>query len=439
MTDGMFARHHTADVDAEAAASLAAQGLDLRRLDDDDAAAMDGYLQSVARGFHDGEQSEEQRTATRERSGYRRKVAVYDPAGAMPEMPVATFATWIADLSLPGGRTVPSCAVSAVTVAPTHHRRGIARALMEGELRVAAAVGAPVAMLTASEAQLYGRYGFAAAAHVASWKIEARRAGWIGPEPAGRIDFIDRETYRRVGPEVHERMRRGRPGELPIPGSHWDAFAGTRPDAKDAGTTRVAQYRDVDGVVQGTVAYRIRDNDEDFTKATAEIAHLYTATDDAYAALWRFMLGLDLVGTVTADLRSVDEPLRWMLADPRAATVTVRDHQYVRILDVARALGARTGETERTLLVHVTDPLGIDGGTYLVQTAPGVATRVTPDPAPRPDAPVLTLDTTALSALFLGGVGARTLQAAGRIQTTDPDVVDDVFRSRTTPSLSFWY
>ena len=72
------------------------------------------------------------------------------------------------------------------------------------------------------------------------------------------------------------------------------------------------------------------------------VSYLLAETDDAYAALWRFFLELDLVGEVRAHELSVDEPLLWMISDQRAATVMVRDHQYVRILDVPAALEART-------------------------------------------------------------------------------------------------
>ena len=123
-------------VDEESRTRLAANGLDYRRvaLDSDDYA---GWLQSVARGFQDGERTEDHISASRERAGYRRLTGVYDPAAPVPDAPVATIASWISELTVPGGVGIPSCAISAVTVAPTHRRRGVARAMLEGELRAA--------------------------------------------------------------------------------------------------------------------------------------------------------------------------------------------------------------------------------------------------------------------------------------------------------------
>src|SRR5690606_3461486 len=118
-------------------------------------------------------------------------------------------------------------------------------------------LGYATAMLTASEAVLYGRYGFGSAANVTSWKIRTRQAGWVGPVPEGRIDFISREQWRELGPQPHERTRVTSPGEVVIPPSHWDAFAGTREDARGPGAIRVVQCRDADGVTQGALAYRV--------------------------------------------------------------------------------------------------------------------------------------------------------------------------------------
>ena len=152
-----------APVDPVSRDRLAGTGLDYR-LVPVDGDAFPAWLQVVARGFQDGERTDEQVAANRERSGYRRLTGVYDPAAPMADHPVASIASWIGRLTVPGGADIPSCAISAVTVAPTHRRRGIARAMLEGELRAAVAAGAPMAMLTVSESTLYGRYGFAPAA-----------------------------------------------------------------------------------------------------------------------------------------------------------------------------------------------------------------------------------------------------------------------------------
>jgi len=429
-----------APVDQRSRAALAVRDLEYRTVAHGADADHAAWLQAASRGFQDDERTEEQIAAHREASGYRRLTGVYDGAAPVPEMPVATLSSWIGELSVPGGRGIPSCAISSVTVAPTHRRRGIARAMLEGELRAAAAAGAPMAMLTVSESTLYGRYGFAPAAGSASWTIETKRAGWRGPQPAGRVDFIPRQRARELLPLVHERMRTAAPGEIDVPGDFWDRFTATRPDIKDGGKLRAVQFADAAGEVRGLALYTVTGNDEDFTKARVHVSYLLAETDDAYAALWRFLLDLDLVGTVTAHELSVDEPLMWMIDDQRAATVTVRDHQYVRILDVAAALQARTYAAPGRFLLAVADALDITAGHYLLDIAPHGTATVTPaGTAPLPGTVPVEMDIRELSAVYLGGVSPVTLARAGLVRTTDAAAFARAFSWHVAPRLSLWY
>ena len=64
---------------------------------------------------------------------------------------VATSRNYSLELTVPGGASLPAAGVSAVTVRPTHRRRGVLRQMMRGLLDEAAGRGEPVAMLTASE------------------------------------------------------------------------------------------------------------------------------------------------------------------------------------------------------------------------------------------------------------------------------------------------
>lgn len=203
---------------------------------------MDAWRSVVSRGFLDSEPTDEQLAAFFDRNKDYRLIGIYDPQAAVPEMPVATLGAWGARLTVPGGE-LESFAVSAVTVAPTHRRRGLLRSLLGGELRAAAHAGFPIASLTVSESSIYGRFGFAPAALAADAEISVRQAGWIGPEPDGRIDFLTREQGRAVADELHERVRAGRPGEVDHRAGAWDYTFGTMPAVEKAGAIRVVQYR----------------------------------------------------------------------------------------------------------------------------------------------------------------------------------------------------
>ncbi len=427
---------HSAALDDSLRSAIEAQGLRVDRVGDDDRAGADRWLDAMSRGFLDGERTDTQRAESFERSRYRRKIGVYDPQAVQPDEPVATFASWGAELTLPGRVTVPMCAVSSVTVAPTHRRRGILSRVMAGELRTAVSLGYPIAGLTVSESGIYGRFGFAPAAAAASWEISTRRARWIGPDAPGRLDFVTREQGRDAAAALHERFRLTSPGEIDMPGGHWDRSFGTRPDAEKAEKLRAVQYRSPAGAVDGVALYTITENDDEWAASTADVVLLLAATDDAYAGLWRFLLSLDLVGTVRAGELSVDEPLWWMIADQRAARISIRDHQYLRILDVPAALEARRYDVDDVVALEVADPLEIADGTFVLSAGEEPGVDVVEPPL---GVPLVRLGVAELSAILLGGVSPVTLARAGRIRTDDPHRIARVFASTTVPRLSFWY
>ena len=146
------------------------------------------------------------------------------------------------------------------------------------------------------------------------------------------------------------------------------------------------------------------------------------------------------MGELRANLQSVDEPVRWMIDDQRAATVTVVDHQYVRIIDVPVALQARTFGAPGTLALDVSDPQGLATGRWILRVDDQGAGAVTPweEEAPA-DAVAVRLGITELSAVYLGGVSVATLAAAGRVQATDASTATRIFSWPVPPRLSFWY
>lgn len=440
MTDDVNERVRTAAADSAARERLNAGGLDLRLVPAGDA-GFGAWLQAVNRGFLSAERTEDEIEQTRVRAGARRNIGVYDTSGPMPDLPVGTFVSWGSELSVPGGATVPVTAISDVTVAPTHHRRGVARAMMEGELRVAAAAGMTAAVLTASEATLYGRYGFAPAASVAMLRLEARRAGWIGPIPTGRLDFVSREEAGRIAPGLHDRVRRTWPGEITTPEGHWDGITRTRPDAERAGQLRAVRYETAAGETTGLALYTVTENTDDFTKSSVSLSYLLAVDAEAYAALWRFLVTMDLVSEISAGELSTAEPRLWLIADQRAAAITVRDHQYVRILDVAAALGARRYGAPGTLALDVRDPLGIGGGRWILSVDDEGRGEVSPWTglaAPAGATPVR-LGTSELSAAYLGSVSLVSLAAAGRVEADDVESAARMLSWHVPARLSFWY
>lgn len=427
-------------VDAGSAAALAERGLRIAVIDPADDALVRAWVGAVARGFHEGEPTDELLAEVRGDFSLQRSVGVYDDTLDDPAVPAGTIVSWPAPLSLPGGE-VDGWAISGVTVAPTHRRRGIGRAMLEAELRTAVVAGLPVAMLTVSEATIYTRYGFGPAAWTTDFEIDARLAGWTGEATPGRVQLVGRDAALATAGTLLEEARRATPGDVGIVGHRLGELFGSPSDPAEQRKHRIARYDDADGVPRGLVSYRLVPNPTDFTQHTAVISHLATTTDDAYRALWRYLLELDLVSVVKASLRSLDEPLRWLVRDPRTIRTTeVREHLWVRVLDPRAAFGARSYGGPGRLTLRSADPLGHADGAFVIDVdAAGLAVV---EPGESEEGPLLDLPVDLLGSLLLGGASAVTLAAAGRLRERtlgDAATADRLLRSPRPPVLTTWF
>jgi predicted acetyltransferase len=270
-------------------------------------------------------------------------------------------------------------------------------------------------------------------------RIDVPRAGWIGPRPAGRVDFISRERFRELAPRLFDAVRLRTPGEIEMPGGHWDRIAGDSPDADHPERLRAVQFTAPSGELEGLALFSYRENHEDFARSKVSVGRLIAASPDAYAALWRFLLELDLVGELTASELAIDEPVLWMIGDRRAAELTVQDHQYVRILDVPAALAARRYASAGSVLLEVSDPLGFGEGRFVLTVDDEGAASVGEGSGAPDSTPVVRLGVTELSAVYLGSVSLATLVQAGRAQATDAVAAARLFAWPETARLSFWY
>ncbi|MGN6743247.1 MAG: GNAT family N-acetyltransferase [Amnibacterium sp.] len=428
-------------VDTAAAHRLAERGLRMEVLDGADTARLRVWRTAVSRGFLDPANTEQEHAEVLPDLAGKRVVGVYDDSAAEPGTPVATIDAWPAPVSLPGG-DVPAWAISAVTVAATHRRRGIARAMLEAELRTAASAGFPVAMLDVSEATIYGRYGFGPATRIAELTIDTRRARWIGRTPPGRVHLVGRDALLAVAADVYERSRHRAPGGVGLEGLLLTRLLGRPSDDAALRARRFARYDDADGTPQGFLAFSTRES-ETAAPSVLTVHHLAAATDDASAALWRLALEHDLIGEVVAPLRSVDEPLVWMIDDQRAVrTTAVGDHLWVRVLDPVAALSARTYAGPGRAVLAVTDPAGFADGRHLLDVGTDGRATVTAAGEREDGVPEVALDASVLGSLLLGGVRAAVLAQAGRVAEREPGAaaaLDRLVLAPTTPWSGIWF
>jgi len=435
----------SAPVDPESTATLAERGLRLAVLDAADDAGLKRWLLADARGFHEVTPTESTLEVQVEDIATDRVTGVWDASQADPETPVATVRSWEMGLTVPGGAALPSWAISSVTVSPTHRRQGIARAMLTSELRTAVALGLPLAMLTVSEATIYGRYGFGPSARQSSYIVDTTRAVWTGPTPAGRVQFVTPESLLADGPAVFERTRERSPGEVDRREIWWKRTLGLLPNEPEAHKRgiRAVRYDDADGAIAGFALYEIALQDVS-QPGRLKLVDLVAATDDAYAALWRFVIEMDMINEIAAPLRSISEPVAWQVSDHRAVRKTgERDHLWLRILDVPAALAARSYAAPGEYMLDVTDDLGHAQGRFLLTVAADGSGAAHPLEGAAPAGAVeVALSAADLASLYLGSTSAVDLARAGRIVEVSADAairLDTTLHSAYAPHLSTWF
>ena len=220
----------------------------------------------------------------------------------------------------------------------------------------------------------------------------------------------------------------------------WDVRADLRrrPEDKPWQGIRVL-VRDDDGVAQGWANYKVDNSWIDLrSQSKVEITDLCAASTAAEARLWRFLVELDLVKTLKAVDRPVDDTLPWLLENARAVRKAGwADFLWVRLLDVPAALAARSYGTAGRLVLDVTDPLGFAGGRFALDASPDGATCASTD-----ETADLTIPVRTLGAAFLGGMRLSTLHAAGWLDEHTAGAVargDAILAGGVAPWCNTWF
>ncbi|MEU6305677.1 GNAT family N-acetyltransferase [Streptomyces chartreusis] len=356
--------------------------------------------------------------------------------------PVGTAAAHSFELTLPGGRLVPAAGVTAVGVLPSHRRQGVLSAMMRHQLAELRARGEILSVLLASEAPIYGRFGYGPATYTARLTVPRHQAALVAPRARlaadaavsgsddGSIEVLRRAECGEMLEAVYDRYRRAQPGALSRPHRWWALRAGQPPISP--APRYVAVHRDAHGIPDGYASYSIGEGN------ALTVDETIAADDTVFAALARFALGHDLVSRVVFKHVPADHPLRWQFADFRAGEVSGdTDWLWVRLLDVPRALTARGWFTDGELVLDVEDPFLGERNRYLLTVRDGEA-----DCVPTDRAPDLSLDMRDLGSIYLGGTAPSTLVRAGHIRSHRPDVAtvaDALFRAERSPHCLHWF
>ena len=365
------------------------------------------FMAAVVRGFHD-DYPEEHWDLDRRWMDWERNFGF-----AVGERWVSTTGANARTMTVPGG-TVPTAGVTVVTVSPEYRRRGLLTAMMKHQLEDVAQRKEPVALLWASEALIYGRFGYGSVRLSSRSPVDQVHPfldsvdlgdGWVeAVEPTQYVDLVPggpRADAARPAGSTRSARR--------VVGAHRLRPAEAR---RGASGYRYVVHRDGAGEIDGYAQFRVKgDWDSHGPAGEVRISEL-EAAGAARAALWRYLLDLDLVRTFQMESAPVDEPLRYLVADQRAVRAELGDGTYARIVDVPRALEARRYATDLDLVVGLTDPIiGKNEANFRIEAAAGEHARVT-EARRKPD---VILNIRELGSIYLGGVSLRTLHSAGLV------------------------
>jgi predicted acetyltransferase len=344
-------------------------------------------------------------------------------------LPVGTAADFPFRLTVPGGELAAG-GVTWVAVLPTHRRQGVLTQLLRRELDDLHERGEPLAILWASEAAIYGRFGYGVAApHFEMEADSSRFALRDEPRPRAKVRAPTLEDAVDPCMRVYERLRVTTPGFTARERTWWQTYRLADPEQwrRGASAKQVALV-ELGGEAEAYAIYRVKhDWEAGFAKGQVRVVEALAATPEAERELWRFLFGIDL--TVRVDSR-VDpaSPLPLMVVDARSLNMRLYEGLWLRIVEIGRALAGRSYATDETVVLEVRDEFcPWNAGRWRVGGDGAVRTNDDAD---------LVLDVADLASVYLGAFSFTRLAAAERVRELKAGALvraDELFRTPRPP------
>jgi predicted acetyltransferase len=310
-------------------------------------------------------------------------------------------------LAVPGG-VVPAAAVTLVGVRPTHRRRGLMNTLMRRQLRDVHEAGREaVAMLWASEPVIYGRFGYGLGTTTADLRVASgtARMRWT---PDAAVDLLAPADALPAIRELHAAVWPTIPGMIDRDGPWWDDRIEDLEEHREGAQPLRAAITD------GAYAlYAVkRQWNEEGPDSEVVVLEALAVTPEGEAAIWSYLLGLDLTRRVSWELAPSDHPLMHMVVNGQDVRMSTGYGLWVRLVDLPRALAQRTyGEPFEVVLEVADEVCPWNAGRWALRWDGTTATcAATATPAG------LELSATELGAAYLGGMRLEVLARAGRVR-----------------------
>ena len=339
---------------------------------------------------------------------------------------------------------VPMAGLSWVAVHPDHRRRGVLSAMIRHHLRDIreSGRGEPVSCLFASEARIYGRYGYGLSTQ--SRRLALPRGTTLRPlRDAGRVttrfEALNRERHGKIVEQVYDAACLLRPGHTVRPTAHQEHALEDPPSRRPSGAEalRIVTVHK-DGAPTGYALLRRAPSwGEQEPEGKVRIVDAHALDPQSGHALWNRLVTFDLMEEVTTPPLALDHPLTVWAAES-AAQQLFGPALWTRLVDVGAALTARGYSRDTDVVLEVSDDLcpwnaarwrltaGPDGALCEQTTA----------------AADLALDVRELGSAYLGGTTLASLGAAGLVDERTPGALaacSAAWRSTVLPATPYMF
>jgi predicted acetyltransferase len=357
-----------------------------------------------------------------------RTFGAYLTDGDQAEALAGVYATFSLRLPVPGG-SLPCAGLTWVGVHPQYRRRGVLSTMIDHHLAKARERGEPVSALHASEATIYGRFGYGVAGRHLTMTLPSGAALRDVPGSGAvriRIERANVDSHADLVGDCYDAARRERPGmaSRDSAGLRRGMFTDQPQRRGGAESLRIMVAEATDGgPARGYVLFSRRAHTTGTVPDGTVRVREFVARDPAAThALWSRLLSLDLMATVETDERPVDDPLLFLLQDQRSARPTVNDGIWVRIVDLPTALAGRAYQADVDAVLEVTDVrCPENAGRWRLTGGPEGAICV-----PATSEPDVVLDVRELSAAYLGSTSLTAMASAGLVRAFDAEILGHV-------------
>ena len=270
-----------------------------------------------------------------------------------------TYAWW--PLTMRFGKN--ACPVAGITFVGTHpvfRRKGHLRQIISRHFEQMHEQGAqPIAALHASRTAIYQRYGYAVVSWRNAYRFNPRDLVFVrGPALSNhQYGLRDRDgDPKETLKGLYRRFCRDRTGYLHRSRGFWENGV-LAPPPRDGVLFQIVYEENNEPL--GYVIYTV----QPVKGARGRLMHkvmirdLVWITPRACRALWGHFASMDLAETIEWMDVPPDDPLPYLVSEPAALGVEIRDGFMARIVDVPGALARRQYGAEGRICFELEDPL----------------------------------------------------------------------------------